>query len=100
MHNGPLRCSFKNQLNFEKITAEWKSKQVIEQWNVNSSNDAAAREIFKIELKRTENRNIINATCSFQYYKRLEKQFEELVTEDRIFQYKAEREARKTLQQR
>ena len=90
----------KTSSTLKKITAEWKNKQVIQQWSVNIFKDAAARDHFKTELKRTKNRNIINATCSFEYYKMLEKEFEDLVTEDRIFQYKAELEARKTLQQR
>ena len=83
-----------------KVTAEWKSKQVIEQWNVEISKDAAAREKFKTELKSTKNCNLVNATFSFKYYEKLEKEFQELVTEDKIFQYKDEFEARKTLQQR
>ena len=83
-----------------KVTAEWKSKQVIEQWNVEISKDAAARENFKTELKSTKNCNLVNATFSFKYYEKLEKEFQELVTEDKIFQYKDKFEARKTLQQR
>ena len=83
-----------------KVTAEWKSKQVIEQWNVEISKDAAATEDFKTELKSTKNCTLVNATFSFKYYEKLEKKFQELVTEDKIFQYKDEFEARKTLQQR
>ena len=89
-----------NSSNLKKITAEWKSKQVIEQWNVEISEDAAEEENFKAELKSTKNRNTINAKFNFEYYKKLEKQFDQLVTEDKIFQYKDDFEARKTLQQR
>ena len=90
----------KTSSTLKEVTAEWKSKQVIEQWDVKISKDTAAGENFKTELKNTKNRNIVNATFSFEYYKKLEKEFEELVTEATIFQYKDELEARKTLQQR
>ena len=90
----------KNSSNLKRITAEWKSKQVIEQWNVEISEDAAEEEKFKAELKSTKNRNTINAKFNFEYYKKLEKQFDQLVTEDKIFQYKDDFEARKTLQKR
>ena len=90
----------KNSSTLKEITAEWKRKQVIEQWNVEISEDAAAGENFKTELKSIKNHNIINAKFSFEYYKNLRKEFEELVTEKRVFQYKDELEARKTLQQR
>ena len=83
----------------KEVTAEWKSKQVIEQWKVKIYKDAAGGENFKTELKSTINCNIVNATFSFEYYKKLEKEFEALVTEDTIFQYK-EFQARKTLPQR
>ena len=90
----------KNSSNLKKITAEWKSKQVIEQWNVKISEDSAEEENFTTELESTKNRNIINAKFNFEYYKKLEKQFDQFVTEDKIFQYKDDFEARKTLQQR
>ena len=90
----------KNSSTLKEITAEWKRKQVIKQWNVKISKDPATGENFKTERKSSKNCNIINATFSFEYYKKLEKEFEELVTEDRIFQYKGKFEARKTLQQR
>ena len=67
---------------------------MIEQWNIKISKDAVG-ENFKTELK-IENRHI-NAKFSFEYYKMLEKKFDELVTEDKFFQYKDELEARKTL---
>ena len=86
----------KNSSTLNKVTAEWKNKQVVEQWNVKVSKDTVAGEDFKTELKN----NIINAKFSLEYYKKLEKEFEELVTEERLFQYKDESEARKTLQQR
>ena len=54
----------------------------------------------KTELNSTKNRNIINAKFSFQYYEKLEKEIGELVTEERLFQYTDDFEARQTLQQR
>ena len=54
----------------------------------------------KTELNSTKNRNIINAKFSFQYYEKLEKEIGEFVTEERLFQYTDEFEARQTLQQR
>ena len=83
-----------NSSTLKKITRKWKNKQVIEQWNIKISKDAVG-ENFKTELK-IENRHI-NAKFSFEYYKMLEKEFDELVTEDKFFQYKDKLEARKTL---
>ena len=90
----------KTSSTLKEVTAEWKSKQVIEQWNVKIATDVAEGENFKTELKSNRNCNIVNATFSFEYYKKLEKEFEELATENRIFQYKDEFEARRTLQER
>ena len=90
----------KTSSTLKEVTAEWKSKQVIEQWNVKIATDVAEGENFKTELKSNRNCNIVNATFSFEYYKKLEKEFEELTTENRIFQYKDEFEARRTLQER
>ena len=90
----------KNSSNLKKITAEWKSQQVIEQWSVKISENAAEGESFITELKSTKTRHIINAKFNFEYYKKLEKQFQELATEDGIFKYKDEFEVRKTLQKR
>ena len=83
-----------NSSTLKKITRKWKNKQVIEQWNIKISKDAVG-ENFKTELK-IENRHI-NAKFSFEYYKMLEKEFDELVTEDKFFQYKDKLEASKTL---
>ena len=90
----------KNSSTVRGITAVWKSKQLIEQWRVKISQDAAEGKNFIAELKSIKNRNIINTKFNFEYYKKLEKQFEELVPEDRIFQYKDKLEARKALQKR
>ena len=90
----------KTSSTLKEVTAEWKSKQVIEQWNVKIATDVAEGENFKTELKSNRNCNIVNATFNFEYYKKLEKEFEELATENRIFQYKDEFEARRTLQER
>ena len=90
----------KNSSTVRGITAVWKSKQLIEQWRVKISQDAAEGKNFIAELKSIKNRNIINTKFNFEYYKKLEKQFEELVPEDRIFQYKDKLEVRKALQKR
>ena len=90
----------KNSSKLKKITAEWKSQQVIEHWSVKISENAAEGENFITKLKNIKTRNVINTKFSFEYYKKLEKQFEELVTKDGILQYKDEFEVRKTLQER
>ena len=89
-----------NSSTLKRIIAEWKSKHVTEQRNIEIRKDAVEIENFKTELKSTKNGNIINANFSFEYYQKLEKEYEELVTEEEIFQFKRKLEARKTLQQR
>ena len=89
-----------NSSTLKGIIAEWKSKQVTEQRNIVITKDAAEIENFKTELKSTKNGNIINANFSFECYQKLEKEYEELVTEEEIFQFKRKLEVRKTLQQR
>ena len=89
-----------NSSTLKGIIAEWKSKQVTEQRNIVITKDAAEIENFKTELKSTKNGNIIYANFSFEYYQKLEKGYEELVTEEEIFQFKRKPEVRKTLQQR
>ena len=89
-----------NSSTLKGIIAEWKSKQVTEQRNIVITKDAAEIENFKTELKSTKNGNIINANLSFEYYQKLEKEYEELVTEEKKIQFKRKLEARKTLQQR
>ena len=73
---------------------------MIERWNIEISGDAAERENFKAGLKSTKNRTIINAKFTFEYYKKLQNEFEELIAKDKSFPYKDELEVRKTLQQR
>ena len=90
----------KNSSTLKGIRAEWKCKQVIEQRNIEITKDAAERQNSKTELKSTKNANIINVKFSFEYYKKLERECEESVTENKTFQFKEEFEARKTLQQR
>ena len=89
-----------NSSTLKGIISEWKNKQVTEQRNIEITKDAAEIENFKTELKSTKNGNIINANFSFEYYQKLEKGYEELVTEEEIFQFKRKPEVRKTLQQR
>ena len=89
-----------NSSTLKGIISEWKNKQVTEQRNIEITKDAAEIENFKTELKSTKNGNIIYANFSFEYYQKLEKGYEELVTEEEIFQFKRKPEVRKTLQQR
>ena len=85
-----------NSSTLKKITRKWKSKQVIKQRNIKISKDAVEGENFKTELKSIKNGDI-NAKFSSEYYKVLEKAFDELVAEGKCFQYKDKFEARKTL---
>ena len=62
--------------------------------------DVSEGEDFKLKLTRRRNRQIINAKFQCEYYKTLEKEFEQLVTEDKIFQSKRKYTAMMVLQQR
>ena len=89
-----------NSSTLKRIIAEWKSKHVTEQRNIEITENAGEMENFKTELKSTKNGKIINANLSFEYCQKLGKEYEELVNEEKKFQFKRKLEARKTLQQR
>ena len=89
-----------NSSTLKNVTAKWKTQQVIQQWEIKICDEVAEGEDFNFELKRSRNRQIIDAKFKCEYYKKLEKEFEEFVTEDKIFQYKKEHIARMVLQQR
>ena len=88
-----------NSSTLKNVTAEWKTKQVKKQWKIKICEDAA-EEYFELELTRSRNRQIINAKFQCEYYKKLEKESQQLVTEDEIFQSKKEHIAMMVLKQR
>ena len=89
-----------NSPTLKNVTAKWKTQQVIQQWKIEICEDAAEGEDFELELTRSRNCQIINGKFKCEYYKKLKKEFEECVTEDKMFQSKTEHIARMVLQQR
>ena len=90
-----------NSSTLKNLTAKWKTQQLIQQWGIKICEDTAEGEDFGFEWKRKRNRQIINAKFKCEYYKKLNKEFEELkITEDKISQSKKKHTARMVLQQR
>ena len=83
-----------------KVTTEWKTKQVIQQWEIKISEDVSQGEDLELEFTRSTNTEIINAKFRSEYYKKLEKEFSELVTKDKTYESKKELEARKIINKR
>ena len=88
-----------NSKTLTNVTAEWKTKQVIQQWEVKFTVDLSQEENSEFELTTNKNPHIIKAKFSREYHKQLEKTFAELVTEDENSELKR-KEARKITQQR
>ena len=83
-----------------KVTTEWKTKQAIQQWEIKISEDVSQGEDLELEFTRSTNTEIINAKFRSEYYKKLEKEFSELVTKDKTYESKKELEARKIIKKR
>ena len=83
-----------------KVTTEWKTKQAIQQWEIKISEDVSQGEDLELEFTRSTNTEIINAKFRSEYYKKLEKEFSELVTKDKTYESKKELEARKIINKR
>ena len=81
------------------VTAEWKTKQVVQQWEVEFTVDRFQEEDSEFELTTNTNPHIIKAKFSREYSKQLEEKIEKLVTEYKNFESK-KKEARKIIQQR
>ena len=88
-----------NSKTLTNVTAEWKTKQVIQQWDVKFTVDPSQEENSEFEFTANKNPHIIKAKFSPEYCKQLEKKFAELVTEDENSELKR-KEARKITQQR
>ena len=88
-----------NRKTLTDVTAEWKIKQVVQQWEVEFTVDPFQEEDSEFDLTTNKNPHIIKAKFSREYYKQLEEKFTELVTEDESFESK-KKEARKITQQR
>ena len=89
-----------NNSTLKNLTGKWKTQQVIQQWKINICEDAAEVEDFDFELKTSGTCQIMNVKFKCEYSKKLKKEFEELVTEDKISQSKKEHRAGMVLQQR
>ena len=90
----------KNTPTMTKVTKEWKTKQAIQQWEIKISEDAFQGEDFVLEFTSGSNTKIITAKFRSEYYKKLEKEFAELVSKDINFESKMEFEARKIINER
>ena len=89
-----------NASTMTKVTTEWKTKQAIQQWEIKISEDVSQGEDLELEFTRSTNTEIINAKFRSEYYKKLEKEFSELVTKDQTYESKKELEARKIINKR
>ena len=87
-----------NSSTLTEVTVEWKTKEAIQQLEIEISEDESQVEDF--EFTRGTNTGIINAKFRSEYYKKMEKHFLELMTKDKNFESKKEVEARKVIQQR
>ena len=83
-----------------KVTTKWKTKLAIQQWEIKISEDVSQGEDLELEFTRSTNTEIINAKFRSEYYKKLEKEFSELVTKDKTYESKKELEARKIINKR
>ena len=86
-----------NSSTLREVIEEWKTKEAIEQLEIKISEDDSQEEDFEHEFTYDTNTEIINAKFRSEYYKKLEKHFSELKTEDKS---KKELEAKKIIQQR
>ena len=88
-----------NSKTLTDVTAEWKIKKIIQQWEVELAVDPLQEEDCEFELLTKKNPHIIKAKFSRAYSKQLEEKFEELVTGDKNFEWR-KKEASKITQQR
>lgn len=61
-----------------KVTTEWKTKELICQWEVNISSKNKQRKDIKNKIEKGKNQNTINATFKSEYYGKLEEAFKQL----------------------
>ena len=88
-----------NSKTLTDVTSEWKTKQVIQQWEIECTVDHLQEEDSEFKLTTNKNPHIIQAKFNREYCKLLEERFAEFVTEDKNFESK-KKEARKITQQR
>ena len=64
-----------NSSTLKQVTAEWKNKQAIRQWEVKISEDVTQQEDVKLDITRSTNTEIINANMKLNrnYYKKARK---------------------------
>ena len=88
-----------NSKTLTDVTAEWKTKQVIQQWEIECTVDHLQEEDSEFKLTTNKDPHIIQAKFNREYCKLLEERFAEFVAEDKNFESK-KKEARKITQQR
>ena len=88
-----------NSKTLTDVTAEWKIKKIIQQWEVELAVDPLQGEDSEFELLTIRNPHIVKVKFSRAYCKQVEKKFAELVTRGKSFEWK-KKEARKITQQR
>ena len=89
-----------NSETLTNATAEWKTKETIQQWKIEISQDASQVEDFEFEFTSNKNLNIINAKFRREYYRKLKLKFAKIVTQDKNFDSKNNFEARKFIRKR
>ena len=87
-----------NSSTLTEVAVEWKTMEAMQQLEIKISKDDSQLEDF--EFTRDTNTGITNAKFRTGYYKKLEKHFLKLMTNDKNFESKKELEARKITQKR
>ena len=88
-----------NSSTLKQVTAEWKNKQTIRQWEVKISEDATQQHDVELDITRSTNTEIINANMKLNrnYYKKLERKFATFVIEDENLEIKKKDEAKRVI---
>ena len=89
-----------NSQTLTDVIVEWKTKQAIQQWRIEISEDVSQVEGFELEFTTNKSFNILHANFGGEHYKKLEEKFTKLITEDKNFESKKKLEAKKIIQQR
>lgn len=82
------------------MTANWKTKQAIKQWEIEIFEDPSQEENFEFESTSNEDANIITGKFRLDYDKKLEETYAVLVNVDKNFECEKALEAKNIILQR
>ena len=82
------------------VTANWKAKQAIKQWEIKILIDASLEENVELESTSNENSDIITTKFKLEYYKKLKEKYVASVNTDKNFESEKELAAKKIILQR